>query len=159
GLSLLVLVVVCWEVMLSKGQEWDWLGDPFWRGQMLGVLFLTGLTGLIFWGFRPPNPGGHFRPLRGGNFAARCVVLFCAFAALYAASVSLPALLQSLFGYDALNAGLVLSPAGFFAVIAMPVVGRLLGLGTDARWMIATGVLLMAGASYWMSQMNLDISP
>src|SRR5262249_3382613 len=28
GLSLLVLVMVCWEVMLSKGQEWDWLGDP-----------------------------------------------------------------------------------------------------------------------------------
>jgi DHA2 family multidrug resistance protein len=30
GLSLLVVVMVCWEVMLSKGQEWDWLGDPFW---------------------------------------------------------------------------------------------------------------------------------
>jgi hypothetical protein len=34
GLSLLVIVIVCWEVMLSKGQEWDWLGDPFWRVQM-----------------------------------------------------------------------------------------------------------------------------
>ena len=29
GLSLLVIVMVSWEVMLSKGQEWDWLGDPF----------------------------------------------------------------------------------------------------------------------------------
>ena len=28
GLSLLVLTMVCWEVMLSKGQEWDWLGHP-----------------------------------------------------------------------------------------------------------------------------------
>src|SRR5580704_13516946 len=28
GLSLLVVVMVCWEVMLSKGQEWDWLRDP-----------------------------------------------------------------------------------------------------------------------------------
>ncbi|MGC1560134.1 MAG: DHA2 family efflux MFS transporter permease subunit, partial [Bradyrhizobium sp.] len=28
GLSLLVIVMVSWEVMLSKGQEWDWLGDP-----------------------------------------------------------------------------------------------------------------------------------
>jgi hypothetical protein len=42
----------------------------------------------------------------------------CAFAVLYAASTSLPALLQSLFGYDALNAGLVMSPARFFAVVA-----------------------------------------
>ena len=41
----------------------------------------------------------------------------------------------------------------------MPVVGRLLGLGTDARWMIAAGLLIMAAGGYWMSQMNLDISP
>jgi hypothetical protein len=47
---------------------------------------------------------------------------------LYAASTSLPGLLQSLFGYDALNAGLVMSPAGFFAVVAMPIVGFVLGL-------------------------------
>src|SRR5271163_3892871 len=26
GLGLLALVVTCWEVMLYKGQEWDWLG-------------------------------------------------------------------------------------------------------------------------------------
>ena len=28
GLSLLAIVIISWEVMLSKGQEWDWLGDP-----------------------------------------------------------------------------------------------------------------------------------
>src|ERR1700720_299956 len=48
GLSLLVIVIVCWEVTLSKGQEWDWLGDPFWRGQTLVILFVAGLAGLIF---------------------------------------------------------------------------------------------------------------
>ena len=35
GLGLLALTMVSWEVMLSKGQEWDWLGDPFWRVQTL----------------------------------------------------------------------------------------------------------------------------
>jgi DHA2 family multidrug resistance protein len=52
GLSLLVIVMVCWEVMLSKGQEWDWLGDPFWRVQTLAVLFAVGLGGLIVWELR-----------------------------------------------------------------------------------------------------------
>jgi MFS transporter, DHA2 family, multidrug resistance protein len=41
----------------------------------------------------------------------------------------------------------------------MPVVGRLLGRGTDARWVITAGLLAMAAGNYWMSQMNLDISP
>jgi len=27
GLLLLVVVMVCWEVMLSKGQQWDWPGE------------------------------------------------------------------------------------------------------------------------------------
>jgi hypothetical protein len=54
--------------------------------------------------------------LQERNFAACCIIIFCAFAVLYSASTSLPALLQTLSGYDALNAGLVMSPAGFFAV-------------------------------------------
>jgi DHA2 family multidrug resistance protein len=52
-----------------------------------------------------------------------------------------------------------MSPAGIFALLAMPIVGRLLGLGTDARWLIAAGLLLMTTGNYWMSQLNLDISP
>jgi DHA2 family multidrug resistance protein len=159
GLSLLVIVIVCWEVTLSKGQEWDWFGDPSWRVQTLTILFTVGLVGLIFWELRHPSPVVNFRPLRERNFAACCIIIFSAYAVLYASSTSLPALLQSLFGYDALSAGLVMSPAGFFAVVTMPFVGRALGRGTDARWVIVAGLLTMAAGSYWMSLMNLDISP
>jgi DHA2 family multidrug resistance protein len=159
GLSLLVIVMVCWEVMLSKGQEWDWLGDPFWRVQTLAILFVAGLIGLIVWELRHPNPVVNFRPLRERNFTVCCIIIFCAYAVLYGASTSLPGLLQSLFGYDALNAGLVMSPAGFFALLAMPIVGRLLGRGVDARWIIVVALLVMTTGNYWMSQLNLDISP
>ena len=159
GLALLVLVMVCWEVMLSKGQEWDWMGDPFWRVQTLVALCVVGLAALVAWELRHPSPVVNFRPLRERNFAACCIIIFCAYAVLYAASTSLPALLQSLFGYDALNAGLVMSPAGFFAVAVMPFVARALGKGADARWLIGLGLLTMAAGSYWMSRMNLDVSP
>src|SRR6516162_8459772 len=159
GLSLLVIVMVSWEVMLSKGQEWDWLSDPFWRVQTLATFFSVGLIALILWELRHPSPVVNFRPLRERNFSACCLIIFSIYMVLYAASTSLPGLLQSLFGYDALSAGLVMSPAGFFAVVAMPVVGFLLGRGTDARWVIMVGLLIMAAGNYWMSQMNLEISP
>ena len=123
GLSLLVIVIVSWEVMLSKGQEWDWLSDPFWRVQTLMAFSAVGLIALIRWEMRHPSPIVNFRPLLERNFASCCLIIFCAFAVLYAASTSLPGLLQSLFGYNALSAGLVMSPAGFFAVVAMPFVG------------------------------------
>jgi hypothetical protein len=103
-----------WEVLLSKGQEWDWFGDPFLRVQTLAVLFVLGLVGLIVRETRYDNPLINFRTLKDRNFLVCCVIIFCAFATLYANTVSLPALLQSLFGYDATTSGLVLSPAGIF---------------------------------------------
>jgi DHA2 family multidrug resistance protein len=127
--------------------------------QALAIFFVLGLIALIFWELRHPNPVVNFRPLGERNFAACCVIIFFAFAVLYAASTSLPALLQSLFGYDAFSAGWVMSPAGFGALVAMPFVGLALGRGVDARWLMAGGLLVMAFANYWMSQMNLDISP
>ena len=151
--------MVCWEVMLSKGQEWDWLGDPFWRIQTLATCFIAGLAGLVFWEMRHRNPVVNFRPLGERNFAACCIIIFCAYLALFAATKSLLGLLQSLFGYDALSTGLVMSPSGIFAIIAMPIVGRLIGRRMDARWLIGAGLLLMTAGNYWMSQLNLDISP
>jgi MFS transporter, DHA2 family, multidrug resistance protein len=159
GLGLLALVLSCWEVFLSKGQEWDWLGDPFWRIQTLATLMVVGLPLLIFWELRTKSPIIEFRVLRDRNLAMSCIILFCAFAVLYAASISLPAMLQTLFGYDAEYAGLVLSPAGISSLCALVTAGVLLARGVDARWPVAAGLLLMATSNYWMSQMNLQISP
>src|SRR5207253_6881066 len=41
----------------------------------------------------------------------------------------------------------------------MVLVGFLLGRGADARWLIAAGLAVVAASNYWMSQMNLQISP
>ena len=106
----------CWEIALSKGQEWDWTGDPFWRVQMLLILFVFGLALLIFRELRIDNPVVNFRALGERNLAASCIIIFCAYGVLYGASTSLPGLLQSLFGYDAYVSGLVQSPAGMFSM-------------------------------------------
>ena len=132
--------------MLSKGQEWDWLGDPFWRVQTLLMLFVLGLGFLIFREMRIGNPVVNFRPLGERNLAASCIIIFCAFGVLYGASTSLPGLLQSLFGYDAYVSGLVQSPAGIFSSPDAAGWSALSSVGAlDARWLIAGGLLVMAG--------------
>jgi DHA2 family multidrug resistance protein len=159
GLGLLALVLSSWEIMLSKGQEWDWLGDAFGRVQTLVVLFVVGLAVLLFWEMRIKAPIVNFRVLGERNLAISCVILFCAFAVLYAASFSLPQMLQLLFEYDALQAGLVLSPGGITSLTALVIAGFLLGRGTDARWLVAAGLVVMAAANYWMALLNLQIGP
>ncbi|MBU0719245.1 MAG: MFS transporter, partial [Planctomycetes bacterium] len=101
----------------------------------------------------------NFRVLRERNLAMACIILFCAFAVVYGASIALPGMLQTLFGYDALQAGLVMSPSGASSMAAMILVGILLGRQFDARWMIAAGLVAMAVGSYWMARMNIQISP
>ena len=159
GLCLLSITMVCWEIMLSKGQEWDWLGDPFFRVQTLLLLFVLCLGALIYRELRIANPLINFRTLLDRNFRSCCIIIFCAFAVLYANTTALPGLLQSLFGYDATTSGLVLSPAGIFAIIVLLIVGVLLSRGVDARYLMATGLLILAFGSFWMSRLNLEISP
>jgi MFS transporter, DHA2 family, multidrug resistance protein len=159
GLCLLSATMVCWEVVLSKGQEWDWLGDPFFRVQTLMIVFVVCLCGLIYRELRIASPLINFRTLTNRNFAACCAIIFCAFGVLYANTTTLPALLQSLFGYDATTSGLVLSPSGAFAILVLLVVGFLLGRRVDARYLMTAGLLTLAVGNYWMSRLNLDVSP
>jgi DHA2 family multidrug resistance protein len=159
GLCLLSVTMVCWEVMLSKGQEWDWLGDPFLRVQTLLTLFLVCGASLVWRELRIRDPLINFRTLLDRNFRTCCVTIFCAFGILYANTTTLPGLLQSLFGYDATTSGLVLSPSGFFAIIVLIIIGRLIARGVDARYLMGAGLFTLGVGNYWMSLMNLDISP
>jgi DHA2 family multidrug resistance protein len=159
GLGLLALVMSSWEIMLSKGQEWDWIGDPFWRVQTLMILFVVGLGFLIFREIRIKNPIVNLRVLGERNLRMSCIILSCSFAVLYANSFSLPNMLQALFGYDAYRAGLVLSPGGITSIMALLVAGILLSRGVDARWPVAAGLIILAASNYWFSVLNLEISP
>ena len=159
GLCLLAVTMTSWEIMLSKGQEWDWFGDPFLRVQILALVFVCCLGGLIFREMRHTNPLINFRTLADRNFAACCVIIFCAFAVLYSNTTTLPGLLQTLFGYDATTSGLVLSPSGVFAIIMLAIVGRLLGRGIDARYFMAAGLFVLGLGCYWMSRLNLEVGP
>ena len=159
GLCLLSVTMVCWEIVLSKGQEWDWFGDPFYRVQGLALAFAVCLAGLVFRELRISGPLINFRTLKDRNFRSCCIIIFCAYAVLYANTTLLPGLLQSLFGYDATTSGLVLSPAGMFAIMTLLCVGVTLARGADGRYLIGCGLLLLGAGNFWLSQLNLFISP
>ncbi len=57
---------------------------------------------------------------------SRALLSFVHMACLYAASISLPGLLQSLFNYDAYHSGLEMSPAGIFAIGVLLIGGMML---------------------------------
>jgi DHA2 family multidrug resistance protein len=74
---------------------------------------------------------------------------------LFGSTVLIPQLVQTLFGYTATDAGLVISPGGFVMLLALPVVGRLVGT-VDLRILITIGLLASAAALYHLSGFSLD---
>ena len=113
GLCLLSVTMVCWEIVLSKGQEWDWLGDPFCRVQTLLVLFVVCLVGADL--PRAADRQSADQLPHAGATATSAPAASSSSAPSACCTPTpprCPALLQSLFGYDATTSGLVLSPAG-----------------------------------------------
>jgi DHA2 family multidrug resistance protein len=159
GLGLIILGLGCLEVLLSKGQEWDWLGDPFHRVHWLVVGVVIGIGGMIAWELYTPHPIVDLRVMADRNFLTSSITLFVLVGILYGSITQLPGMLQTLMGYDATHAGLVMSPAGLFAMVQVMIIGFLLGRGLDARALIVTGALVLAASNYWMSQLNLTVSP
>jgi MFS transporter, DHA2 family, multidrug resistance protein len=159
GLGLVTVGLASLEVLLSKGQEWDWLGDPFGRVHWLVAGVVVGLSLAVWWELRVDGPMVDLRPLADRNFAASSIICFCAAGIMCACSTALPLLLQNLLGYDAIQAGLMMSTAGVFSTLALPIVIVLLGRGLDARWLIAAGAVILAAGQFWTSRMNLFMGP
>jgi DHA2 family multidrug resistance protein len=75
---------------------------------------------------------------------------------LLGSTVLLPLFVQTMLGYTATDAGLVISPGGFAIMLLMPVVGNLVSR-FDPRWLIAFGLGLTSFALFHMTRFDLDV--
>jgi len=141
GISLLVLGVGALQIMLDKGQEDDWFGSNFIT--TLAILAVVGLVSLVIWELYSKSPIIDVRMYRNMNFLQANIQIFILGLILFAALVMLPLFLQTLLGYTAESAGLVLSGGGLFLLLMTPVIGVLSGK-IQARYLIAFGWLTVA---------------
>ena len=152
GIALLALGVGALQVVLDKGQEDDWFGSTFIT--RLVIISVVCLIGLVIWEWRHKTPIIDVHLFKSFNFAAANVMMFVFGVLLFSALVGMPQFLQTVLGYTAQNAGLVLSGGGFVVLLEMPIVGRLVGK-YPAKYIIAAGWLALAVGMY-MSTIRLD---
>jgi DHA2 family multidrug resistance protein len=82
------------------------------------------------------------------NFASCNLMMFVLGAVLFSSTVLLPQFLQTLMGYTAQKAGMVISMAAILLVFLLPFVGRLAG-HFQARHLLAFGWIALAVAMYF----------
>jgi DHA2 family multidrug resistance protein len=153
GISLLTLGIGALQVMLDKGQEDDWFGSRFIL--TLAVLAAAGLVSFVLWEWFYKTPIVEVRLFRNLNFLAANGMMFVLGIMLFSSLVMMPLFLQSLMGYTAESAGLVLSGGGLLLLFLMPVVG-VLSSKVQARYLVAFGWLALSIGMY-ISSRKLDL--
>jgi DHA2 family multidrug resistance protein len=156
GVSLLVIGIGALQVMLDKGQEEDWFGSPFIVS--LAIVASVGLLALVIWEWFYKNPVVEVRLFKNLNFFGANAMMFILGIMLFSSLVMMPQFLQTLVGYTAESAGLVLSGGGLLLLFLMPITGTLVSR-FQARYIIAFGWLCLSIGMYYSTQhLYLQIS-
>ena len=156
GFGFLAIGIAFLQIVLDKGQEDDWFGSHFIV--TLSVISIVCLVFLVIWELRVKEPILDIRLFSNLNFATASVMMFMVGAASFSTTVLMPQFLQSLLGYSAQSAGMVLSAAAIILLIELPLVGQLAGR-IQARYLIAFGWALLTIAMFFSTRrIDLEIS-
>lgn len=154
GLILLATGLGCLQVVLDKGQRSDWFSSNFITG-LTAISVISLSLFIIIEIFFAKHPIVDLRVFKNISFATGNIVMFFAFFNLFGSIVLLPIYLQTLMGYTATLAGLVLGPGGFATLFAMPVAGRLV-TKMNPKILLAFGIMVASYSTYLMSGFNLN---
>ncbi len=154
GLSLITLGIGCMEVMADRGEDEDWFGSNFIRVMAMGAVL--GILGAIGWLLVAKKPIVNLRVMADRNFANGFILVGALGFVLYAAAVVIPQLAQQVLGYNAILAGLILSPGALVIIALIPIVGRLMPR-VQTRYLIAFGFTIMGCSLIYSSSLNPQI--
>ncbi|MCL2659512.1 MAG: DHA2 family efflux MFS transporter permease subunit, partial [Acidobacteriaceae bacterium] len=144
GFALLGLTFGSLQFVLDKGQEDDWFASR--AITTFFIIMVTAFIGLIWWELRQRRsqnrPIVNLNLFTNRNFSIAFVLMFVLGFTLYGTTILIPQFAQTLLGYTAELAGMVLSPAGFATMLMMPLVG-FLSSRIDLRKLIAYGFFML----------------
>jgi len=153
GIFLVVLGFACLEVVLDRGQTEDWFESNF-----IVIFFSIAIVALFtaaFWEWRHHDPVVEIRLLADRNFAVANFFYFLFGFALFGSTVLIPQMLQSLYGYSATDAGLVLGPGAMVIVVLAPVIVRILPKA-GIKPLIFVGYTIFAIAMWRYASIDLN---
>jgi DHA2 family multidrug resistance protein len=142
GFAFLSLGIGALQMMLDRGEQLDWFASP-------EILIEVALMAIGFWVFTihmatAKNTFIDPHIFKDRNFVTGLIFIFIIGIILLATMALLPPMLQNLYGYPVVTTGMILAPRGVGTMIAMIVVGRLMGK-VDPRILILVGL----GATTW----------
>ncbi|HEX4663901.1 MAG TPA: MDR family MFS transporter [Terriglobales bacterium] len=155
GIALIALASAALEISLDRGQIDDWFGSGFITTMVFIAVF--GWIATVVWELYVKEPIIDFRLLNNRNFAIASGLFFVFGVGLFGTTTLIPQLLQSLYGYRAIDAGLVLYPGALVITCLAPISAQLLQRNiVSAKTLVLVSLAAGATAMFLFSNMNLD---
>ncbi|HET6840800.1 MAG TPA: DHA2 family efflux MFS transporter permease subunit [Candidatus Angelobacter sp.] len=155
GIGLIALGFGALEIVLDKGQREDWFESNY-----IVVFLAVAIVALIaaaIYEWRHSDPVVEITLFRERNFALANLLYFAFSFILFGSTVLVPQVLQTLYGYTATDAGLVLGPGAIVIAMMAPIVVRVLPkIGSKKMIMLGSAVLGLAMWRYSSLDLGAD---
>lgn len=146
GYLLLVTMSVCLQLVLDKGQQWDWYRSPLVL--FLGGIFLLAMALFIPWSYYQEHPILEFSLLKKKSFSLSIMILTLTYSSFFGTIVIIPMWLENYMGYDAFKSGLANAPIGILAFFIAPFWGFFIRI-FSVRKLLFFSMFVFAAVSYW----------
>lgn len=154
GWVLVAIAVSGLQLVLDRGADRDW----FSSGEIVieAIIAASCLWMAVIHLSTAKTPLFPSAMLADRNFTIG--LIFAALMGLVIMSVMalLPGLMQQIYGYSALQSGVLLAPRGFGMLISITVFGRMM-MRIDPRLLLALGLALMALSLWMMAHWSVDM--
>ncbi len=148
GIVFLASFISSLQFVLEHGQQDDW----FESGTII-ALSVVAVLGLLFFIWREmvyDHPIVNLHVLRNNNLRVGTFMTFILGFGVYGSTFIIPIYCQSLLGWTAIDAGLLLVPSTITTGLMMPVIGKLLERGVSHKYLVACGFVFFFLYSLWM---------
>ena len=140
GIIYLACFIGSLQFVLEHGQQDDWFNDDI-------IVLLTGVSvvGFLLFVWREltyKHPIVNLGVLKDGNLRIGVVMCFIMGFGLYSSTLIIPIYTQSILGWTATDAGLLLIPGSITTAFMMPIIGNLIQKGVPQGYMVGLGFLI-----------------
>jgi DHA2 family multidrug resistance protein len=148
GIILLTAFIGSLQFVLEHGQQDDWFNDSLIV--TLSVVTVLGLVLFIWRELTYKHPIVNLSVLKDGNLRIGTVMCFILGFGLYGSTLIIPIYTQSILGWTATDAGLLLIPGSITTAIMMPFVGNMIQKGIPQGYMVGVGFLIFFFFTFMM---------
>lgn len=151
GYSSIVVAMACMQIVLDKGQQWNWF-DTSWICWLTGICIFSFVLFYV-WELEYKYPVIDIRVFKDRNFMFGTLASSFINVMLYSTLLLVPMFVQSLLGYSPSMSGLTMFPRAIICLIGLIVVGEISRF-VEARLLATIGLLIMAVSVLMLTQMN-----